>query len=217
MTGLREAYFRNGYAHLRSLIDVESCRLMMHRIKSDCGDAPLPLSARKEFPNLLVRPAFEVYGPLYPPLDAFLWGLTPMVSHLTGLMLAPTYCYFRLYREGDRCRVHSDRQSCEHSLSLTLDYSDGEAWPLEVSAERLAAPDAHVSDGFGTAPSTAVAMAVGDAVLYQGTHHRHGRTAPNPNGWSAHLFLHWVDRNGPYADFAHDRRDVPPPVNFSFA
>ena len=48
-------------------------------------------------------------------------------------------------------------------------------------------------------------MRPGDGVLYQGTHHRHGRLTPNPNSWSAHLFLHWIDRNGDYAAEAFDR------------
>jgi hypothetical protein len=60
-------------------------------------------------------------------------------------------------------------------------------------------------------------MKVGDAVLYQGVHHRHGRTTPNPNTWSAHLFLHWVDREGPYRDHAFDGKGDPPRVDFSFA
>jgi len=29
---------------------------------------------------------------------------------------------------------------------------------------------------------------------------------PNPNGWSAHLFLFFVDRNGPYAKHAFDEK-----------
>jgi hypothetical protein len=217
MGDVRDDYFRDGYALLQALVAPDTCRLLMHRIKTDTGDAPLPLSSVREFPNLLIRPAFEVHSRFYAPLDAFLWGLTPRIADLTGLSLVPTYCYFRIYREGDVCRVHSDRQACEHSLSLTLDYSDGEGWPLEVSPERLDAPSAFVAEDFGSAPSTAIIMEPGDAVLYKGTHHRHGRTMRNPNGWSAHLFLHWVDANGPYAEFAHDQRPVPPPVNFSFA
>jgi hypothetical protein len=28
---------------------------------------------------------------------------------------------------------------------------------------------------------------------------------PNPNSWSAHLFLHWVEKDGRYRDQAFDR------------
>jgi hypothetical protein len=40
---------------------------------------------------------------------------------------------------------------------------------------------------------------------------------PNPNGWSAHLFLHWVDREGPYREHAFDGNVTSAPVNFSFS
>jgi hypothetical protein len=54
----------------------------------------------------------------------------------------------------------------------------------------------------------------GDAVLYQGVHHHHGRTTPNPNRWSAHLFLHWVERDGAFAGDAFDKQ--PPPMTVDF-
>ena len=63
----------------------------------------------------------------------------------------------------------------------------------------------------------ALAMDVGDAVAYRGVDHRHGRTTPNPNRWSAHLFLHWVDPDGPQRGEAFDRKGVPQPVDFTFA
>lgn len=40
---------------------------------------------------------------------------------------------------------------------------------------------------------------------------------PKPNGWSVYLFLHWVDRDGPYRDHAFDGHGVPTKANFSFA
>jgi hypothetical protein len=60
-------------------------------------------------------------------------------------------------------------------------------------------------------------MEVGDAVLYRGVNHRHGRLSPNPNGWSVHLFLHWVDRSGPYRDHAFDGRIHGSETRFTFA
>jgi hypothetical protein len=60
-------------------------------------------------------------------------------------------------------------------------------------------------------------MNVGDAVLYKGVHHRHARVSPNPNGWSAHLFLHWVERDGEFAQHAFDGQMKPGPTNFRFS
>lgn len=209
-------YEADGYALVRGLVPIDVTRAFMRQLKADLGPAPLSLSNVEKFPNLLIRPAFEIYGHHYPPMLAFLWGLTPIIRMLTGRDLLPTYDYLRIYREGDVCQVHSDRHACEHSLSLTLDYSDGEAWPLEVGKTAMPEPSARVDADFGADAYASLPMGVGDGVLYKGGNHRHGRITPNPNGWSAHLFLHWVDRNGPYADRAFDGQARPMPVNFDF-
>jgi hypothetical protein len=209
-------YRDEGYALVRGLVPREVARAFLQGLKQDMGPGAIPLSRVAQFPNLLKRPAFELYGHHYPPMLWFLWGLTPIVASIVGRELLPTYDYFRLYRKDDVCRVHFDRPSCEHSLSLTLGYSDGRPWPLEVGTARQE-PSSKVDEDFGGEPCSSLEMQVGDAVLYQGVHHRHGRVAPNPNAWSAHLFLHWVDRDGPYRDRAFDGRLEPAPVGFTFA
>ena len=209
-------YHDDGYALVEELIAPEIARVFLANMKKDLGLEVLQLSKVREFPNLLARPAFEIYGYHYPPMLFFLWGLTPIVSEIVGRKLLPSYDYFRIYREGDVCRVHYDRPSCEHSLSLTLDYSDGVAWPLEVGKTN-SQPSARIEEDFGDEEFASIAMNVGDALLYQGVNHRHGRTQPNPNAWSAHLFLHWVDADGPYRDHAFDRQGQPASVNFEFA
>jgi hypothetical protein len=209
-------YGGQGYALVEGLISPEIAKAFVASLRADLGPGDLPVSQITEFPNLLSRPAFELYGHHYPPMLFFLWGLTPAVREITGRDLLPTYDYLRIYREGDVCRVHYDRPSCEHSLSLTLDYSDGVVWELDVGKEETE-PSASVDEDFGDEPYTSLAPRVGDAVLYRGTSHRHGRVRPNPNGWSVHLFLHWVERGGRYADHAFDGRSSNQNVNFQFA
>lgn len=157
---------------------------------------------------LLSKDAIEVYAHQYPPMLTFLWGLTPRIALATGCALLPTYAYFRAYRQGDICRIHSDRLACEHSLSLTVAYGDDIPWPLSVATRPEPVPQPVVTEDFGDAPYGSVAMRPGDGVLYQGVHHRHGRLEPNPNSWSAHLFLHWIDPAGRYADQAFDRPTI---------
>src|SRR3546814_17209995 len=79
----------------------------------------------------------------------------------------PSYDYFRIYRKDDICRVHSDRPSCEHSVSLTLAYSDDLPWPIEVGSVRVDGEGPCFED-LGDAPFSATAMKPGDAVLYRG-------------------------------------------------
>lgn len=207
-------YRTEGYAHIEGLIPPEVARAFLERFRHELGPRPVALSQVKEHPNLLQRPALEVYGQHYYPMLFFLWGLTPLMSNLVGKDLLPTYDYLRVYRQGDTCRVHSDRYSCEHSLSLTLGYSDDKIWDLEVERQRTD-PSARIDEQF-EGDFASIGLKPGDALLYQGVHHRHGRTSANPNRWSAHLFLHWVDRDGPYRDHAFDG-NAPRPVDFQFA
>ncbi|MBK6704704.1 MAG: hypothetical protein IPG56_13780 [Caulobacteraceae bacterium] len=93
----------------------------------------------------------------------------------------------------------------EHSLAHA--WQRRQIWPFESVDPRR--PGDIVDDFAGNA-FTSIAMLPGDAVLYRGVQHRHGRINPNPNRWSAHLFLHWVDRDGPHAAQAFDVMAAPP-------
>jgi hypothetical protein len=209
-------YHADGYAHLKGLISPQLARAVLKIIRQNVMPGPIPLHIIKEYSGVLRRPALEIDGYQFAPLLFFLWGMTPVVSGLVGREVVPTYDYFRIYREGDVCRVHSDRYACEHSMSLTLAYSDGKPWALEIGRNRVE-PGPTIEDTFDGGDYGSVAMEVGDAVLYQGVHHRHGRTSPNPNAWSAHLFMHWVDADGPYRDQAFDGQIDDVPAEFAFA
>lgn len=198
----RASYAVNGYALLERLFPPIVLDVFHAKMQQD-----LSLKGNPAFVSqtaLLTKPAIEVYSRQYAPMAAFHWGLTPVVAAVAGCELAPTYAYFRAYQQGDVCLVHSDRHACEHSLSLTIHLADEQPWALCVEKRRIDAPEA-VEPDFGGQAFTPLPMSAGDAVMYRGVEHRHGRIEPNPNSWSAHLFLHWVDANGPYADHAFDR------------
>jgi hypothetical protein len=157
--------------------------------------------------ELLKRNALEIHGRNYAPLLALHWGLTTIIEQRTGADLLPSFSYFRLYFEGDICRVHADRPACEASVSLTLAYSDDRPWALSIAS--IPATDRNsVNDNFGDEPFESFVTAPGDAVLYYGSRYRHGRPTPNPNRWSAHIFLQWVSRGGPHEEEAFERLDL---------
>lgn len=208
-------YHSDGYLPLAGLIPRSVATGMLARLRADFARQEIDLASQQKDSPLLARPAIEIYGYHYPMFAAFHWGLTATVAALVGEELLPSYCYFRVYRQGDICRVHGDRPACEHSLSLTLGYGDDLPWPLEVARRPVTAPFERADAAFAAdEDACAVAMLAGDAVLYQGVHHHHGRTVPNPNRWSAHLFLHWVAKDGPFADQAFDGQRVPDRVEF---
>jgi hypothetical protein len=202
----RESYASNGYVLLKHLFPPLVLAMFRGRLQQD-----LNLSGTRTFVrgnNLLTKPAIEVYSLEYPPMATFHWALTPRVTQVAGCELMPSYAYFRIYQQGDVCRVHSDRPACEHSLSLTVELGDNIPWALSMEKRRLDQPLAAIDQDFGDEEYSALPMSAGDALMYRGVNHRHGRLEPNPNSWSAHLFLHWVDANGPYADHAFDRPQI---------
>jgi hypothetical protein len=204
--GDRETYSTNGYVFLPSLFPRELVSAFHARLQAD-----LDLTRSKNFVKqcfLLSKSSIEVYSLEYPPMATFLWGLTPRIAEIAECELMPSYAYFRVYQQGDICKVHSDRRACEHSLSLTLELADDIPWALSVEHKHVDEPEPSLDLDFGREPFTAIPMRAGDAVMYRGVNHRHGRLEPNPNRWSAHLFMHWVDSNGPYADRAFDRVTV---------
>ena len=209
-------YYRDGYAHLEGLLAPRIATELLAITRKDIDHIGAPKDLVRKLPTL-AQPALEIYGPQYKPMLSFLWGMTPMMSALTQRELLPTFCYFRVYRKGDICRVHSDRPACEHSLSMTLAYSDGVPWALEFASERVNAQGPIEPSFARGAPDAGVMMAPGDAVLYQGFNYRHGRTTPNPNRWSAHIFMHWVDGEGQFKHQAFDSEPAATRPDFGYA
>src|SRR5438874_301141 len=199
----RDAYATSGYVLLEQLFPSIVLQVLHGKLQAD-----LNLKGDPSFVSrtpLLTKPALEVYSRQYVPMATFHWGLTPAVAEIAGCELIPTYAYFRVYQQDDVCLVHSDREACEHSLSLMIELSDARPWALCVGKDRVEELPAPGGPDFGSEEYTSLPMSAGDAVMYRGVDHRHGRVDPNPNRWSAHLFMHWVDANGPYAEHAFDR------------
>ena len=209
------SYQDSGAILLKGLYSPELTAAFANFIGQRVSNAPSALVP----PSIGNKVCYEVSGAQWPALMTFLWGLTPKMEAATGVELLPTYCYLRTYQQGDICRVHADRPACEHSLSLTLAYADNIPWALAVADSRVSEAQRYTMRGdedFGSEKYSEFPMAPGDAVLYRGTEYRHGRITPNPNRWSVHLFLHWVERNGQYRDQAFDGQSMSGHVDYQF-
>lgn len=216
---IRAHYDAHGYAHLYEIAPPAVARGLLGLISRDLTARPETLARMLKKPSVNTRPAYEFYGYHYAPVMGFHWGLTSRICEVTGKRLIPTYAYFRVYQQGDVCTVHSDRPSCEHSLSMPLGYSDGRMWSFAIGRNHYefeVASKMEVARDFGDEPYSELQLNPGDAVLYKGVNYRHGRIAPNPNRWSAHLFLHWIDSEGPYKEWAFDKQALPPVKDFPF-
>src|SRR5262249_19742611 len=66
----------------------------------------------------------------------FHFQLTHTVSMIVGQPVKPSYVYFASYQEGASLEKHTDREQCQFSITLCLDYSPEPArqtdWPLQV-------------------------------------------------------------------------------------
>lgn len=170
-------------------------------------------------PRIGEKPAYEMYGYRWLPIASLQWGLTQYVQTLIGKPIVPTYSFFRSYQAGDICRIHADRAACQHSMSLTLAYADGKPWALSMEDSPMPKEkwgNSGQEADYGANSYSEFPMQCGDAVLYKGIIHRHGRLTPNPNRWSAHIFLHWVETDGDYSDQAYDSYPMHPHSEFVF-
>jgi len=103
-----------------------------------------------------------------------------------GVELLPTYSFWRMYTKYSCLRKHSDRPSCEYSLSVFIGGDQTHEWPF-------------IADG------NKININPGDAIFYKGCEVEHWREE-FLGDYQAQLFLHYVNKNGPYANFVLDER-----------
>jgi hypothetical protein len=112
--------------------------------------------------------------------------LTPTLSALAGEEIKPSYVYMASYRSGAELKKHTDREQCEFSITLCLDFSSepvlATPWPI-----RLDTPGGTVT----------VYQAMGDGLAYRGTRLPHYRDMLGEGQTSTSIFFHYVK-----ADFA---------------
>ncbi|MEM9494498.1 MAG: hypothetical protein AAGA09_00735 [Pseudomonadota bacterium] len=214
----RQSYREEGYCLIKSLFSPA----VSARLVADVGEDIHRVGVDKFLGQTSIHshPGIEIYSHHYKMLNTLQWGVTALMRDITGVAtLEPSFGYFQIYGAGNRLYVHSDRASCEHSMSVTLAYSDGEPWDLVVSKSlvdhSLPEEGKKVGETFDGEDYHRASMAPGDAVAYPGHDRRHGRLEPNPNRWSAHIFLHWVDGAGENAGLAFDGKDRDTAIDFN--
>ena len=113
--------------------------------------------------------------------------LARLVSRIAGEAVKPSYIYFASYPSGADLPRHVDREQCEFSISLLVDYipdPDGPAgWPLFLE---------HPSLPNGVA---AADLGVGDALFYRGRQLAHYRDPLAAGHRSSSIFRHYVSES----------------------
>ena len=185
------------YIHLKDFLHKDSCAELSAELKS-------LIAKKKTFRDVQCPMSEAIHGAA--AFDQLLVDLLPHFEAASGRKLYPTYSYARLYAPGDELLNHTDRESCEISATITLDF-EGDVWPI------------YMGDDMEKSNAVEIRMDVGDAVLYQGMTKYHWREKYISGKWQAQVFLHYVDADGQYADWKFDKRpslNLPPPPRENF-
>ena len=120
-----------------------------------------------------------------PLMTSILYKKIKLVEKESNLKLYPTYAYWRYYVFGGTLKKHTDRPSCEVSITACIKKYD--KWPLIIEDKILELEE-------------------GDALLYAGCEQIHGRPGVYKGEGMAQVFLHYVNQNGPNKDYAYDKK-----------
>ena len=132
---------------------------------------------RRAFDKSDTTDAFSQYADS--AFDALLGLKTDYLSGVLELKLVPTYSFAMMYVEGQGLEKHTDRPSCEISVSVHLGSPGLKPWPLYVEG-------------------IPVELNPGDAVVYRGIDVPHWRLPLEECNHYAQCFLHYNDSEGPF-------------------
>tara|TARA_R100001163_G_C5058714_1_gene195347 strand:- start:572 stop:1129 length:558 start_codon:yes stop_codon:yes gene_type:complete len=118
-----------------------------------------------------------------PLMNSLLDVKLSIVEKESNLKLFPTYAYWRYYVFGGSLKKHTDRPSCEISVTTCIKKHDD--WPIIVEG-------------------TSFELEEGDAVLYAGCTQKHWRPGVYKGEGMAQVFLHYVNKNGNFTHHAYD-------------
>ena len=182
----QELFESNGYIYLENFLDKSTCSQYVLEFeknikkgKARIGDSQCPLSYNMDHCALF---------------DSLLEQLTPSIEKATGKKLYPTYAYARWYAPGDELQIHRDRPACEISATINLGFK-GNQWPIYMGYDN------------NKINCKKIDMQVGDAVVYKGEELYHWREKYTEGEWQAQVFIHYVDANGPNAEWKYDKRE----------
>ena len=126
-----------------------------------------------------------------PLIEVVLKACKHNVETAVKKVLLPTYSYSRIYQPGEELKPHTDRQSCEYSVTVNVANKGG------VSPFFTQYQDNPVQEHM---------LNPGDAIIYKGCEVRHWRNPIEENCLNIQFMLHYVDKYGPYANYSLDKR-----------
>ena len=181
----QELFNKHGAIYVQNVIPVELTKFLTHVLLRQQQELQLH-NLPEDDPQ--VPGALSVMGHslIFDTVNERIW---PFLENILQEELIPTYSYARLYTNGNVLKRHTDRPSCEISLSIQLGRSHHYSWPIFAGGQRFD-------------------LAEGAGILYKGCEIEHWRDAcaGPPDYYSGQVFCHFVRAQGPYTDHAGDKR-----------
>ena len=176
-----KTFQKQGYVVVKNFISKEMGKHLFEYLKL-CVEMNNP----KDDPQV---PGSHVIGHGDLVFDSLMKTMKYKMEYCTGLDLYPTYSYTRFYKPGNELKIHRDRPSCEISLTVKLSDTGWYNWPIWMV-------------------DTPYDLNDGDGVIYRGCDLDHWR---EPCGGyedyrMGQVFMHYVNKNGPYTEWKYDKR-----------
>jgi len=134
-----------------------------------------------------VKECFSIYGDV--SSDSLLLLLQPIIEDSIKQKLEPTYSYIRIYYKDALLEKHTDRESCEISVTICIK-NDKYPWDIwfEINHEKKY-----------------ISLNEGDMIIYKGIELPHGRDKYTRDE-HIQIFLHYIIKNGSYDSYKFDKR-----------
>jgi len=127
-----------------------------------------------------------------PLIETILKESLPTVEEHTGLKLEPSYSFSRVYQEGEELTAHTDRPSCEISVTVNVACT-GDPWPIWMQ--------------YSDQDPVKCLLEPSDAVIYKGCETTHWRRKLTKGQINVQFMLHYVNKNGPFSEYRFDKRE----------
>jgi len=175
-----------GYELVPDLIDSQTIKVL-----SVYYENALRRGLMKPYEPITIENCTEIRWYADPFGETLLDLLKPKIEEVSGKKLFPTYSFFRVYRQGEELIAHTDRPSCEISVTISI------AQVGKISRIWMQ-KGAELPSNYELSP--------GSGVVYKGCDILHWREKMTEGQLVVQLMLHYVDKDGFNAEFKYDKR-----------
>jgi len=196
----------NNYVVIKDFLSKEMCQVFYEYIKTNARTIDYKITYDKnsydeswdgQFGDGQINGSYCRYGD--PLFDSLMVLLKKNLENNLNLELDHTYTYYRLYQNKNVLEEHTDRESCEISLTMCMGYDVSNvdktkyhdyAWPIWLENNKK--------------EKLPVKLTPGDILIYRGYELKHWRDEFLGLN-HAQVFMHYNDKNGKFNITADNR------------